>query len=243
MRPGPGSGVASSRAVASESGCSTGWETALRRAQAAPELANKSAAWQHVREVCHDMRQPVAGILFFAAAALAVPGLSRAARCWLQQIIREAESLSELIERSLDTEDPPGDSAETDLAQVACEAISGEQLTYPGALTMTTPAAAVLAEVNRVDARRIIANLLSNATRAAGPGGCVSVAVTRDHGWARLIVEDSGPGFARIPLGTGLGTAVITRCLRRCGGQLDYAGSGVGGVKATVSLPLADRSK
>jgi signal transduction histidine kinase len=185
------------------------------------------------------MRQPVAGVLSLAAAALAVPRLPHAARSWLQQIVCEAESLSELIERSLHAGDAPEDSSLTDLAEVASEAVTGEQLTYPGGLEVSTPGATVVAEVNRVDARRIIANLLSNATRAAGPDGCVTVAVTRDQDCAQLVVEDSGPGFAQIPPSTGLGVAVITRCLSSCGGQLDFAGSRAGGVKATVSLPLA----
>ena len=194
---------------------------------------------QHYREICHDMRQPTAGILFLAAAALAVPELPSAARSWLEQIVTEAQSLAELIERSVDREDPTGGALRTDLRQLASEVVAGEQLTYLGVLGMTAPPSQVLVNVNRVDVRRIIGNLLSNATRAAGPDGCVTVQVARDDDGARLVVQDSGPGFARIHQCTGLGTGVIARCLVRCGGRIDYGPSPVGGVRATVSLPLA----
>ncbi len=202
------------------------------------ELIEPTAPSQHYREVCHDMRQPVAGVLSLAGAALTVPELPDAARSWLQQIVTEAESLAELIERSLASDTDDG-TQRTDLGQVAREVLTSEQLTYGGLLRMTAPSCPVLAQVNRVDARRIIANLLSNATRAAGPDGCVTVRVSRERGCAQLVVLDSGPGFARIRPGTGLGTKVIARCLARCGGQIDYGKSPDGGVKATVLFPLA----
>lgn len=194
---------------------------------------------QQLREICHDMRQPVAGVLFLAAAALTVPELPGAARDRLEQIVAEAQTLTELIEQSLHHGDPAARTAQTDLGQLASQAVAGEQLTYPGLLRMTAPVRPVLAGINHVDARRIIANLLSNATRAAGPDGRVTVRVGCDRDCAQLTVLDSGPGFAKIPRSTGLGAGVIARCLVRCGGQIDYGRSPDGGVEATVSLPLA----
>jgi signal transduction histidine kinase len=204
----------------------------------AGELPRPPAPGQHFREVCHDMRQPVAGILSLVGAALTVPELPSAARSWLEQIVTEAESLAELIEQSLDRDDPVRGTLRTDLGQLARKVVAGEQLTYRGMLHTRVPSRPVLADVNRVDARRIIANLLSNATRAAGPDGSVTVRVAREHGCARLVVQDTGPGFAKISQSTGLGTGVIARCLDRCGGRIDYGRSPDGGVKATVSLPL-----
>lgn len=203
------------------------------------ELTRPPASGQLVREICHDMRQPVAGVLTLAGAALTVPELPSAARCWLEQIVTEAESLAEVIEQSLACDQPGDGGPRTDLGELADEVVAGEQLTYRGLLRLTAPRRRVQAAVSRVDARRIIANLLSNGTRAAGPDGCVIVQIAQVHGYARLVVQDSGPGFARIRRRTGLGTKVIARCLARCGGQIDYGRSPAGGVKATVLLPLA----
>lgn len=204
----------------------------------AGELARPPAPGQHSQEVCHDMRQPVAGVLSLAGAALTVPELPSAARSWLEQIVTQVEVLAELIEQSLDRDDPVGGTLRTDLGQLARAVVAGEQLTYRGMLHTSVPSRPVLADVNRVDARRIVANLLSNATRAAGPDGSVTVRVARERGCARLVVQDTGPGFGRISPSTGLGTGVIARCLVRCGGQIDYGRGRDGGVKATVSLPL-----
>ena len=205
----------------------------------AQEWTGPSAREQQIREICHDMRQPVAGVLFLASAALTVPELPSAARSWLEQIVTEAESLAELIEQSLAHDHAGYGTPRTDLGELAGEVVAGEQLTYRGLLRITAPSRPVLAAVSRVDARRTIANLLSNGTRAAGPDGYVTVQIARVHGYARLVVHDSGPGFARIRPGTGLGTKVIVRCLARCGGRIDYGPSTAGGVKATVLLPLA----
>jgi signal transduction histidine kinase len=205
----------------------------------AQELTGPRASGQLVREMCHDMRQPVAGVLSLAAAALTVPELPTAARCWLEQIVTETESLAELIEQSLACDHPGNGASRTDLGKLAGEVVAGEQVTYRGLLRITAPSRPVLAAVSRVDARRIIANLLSNGTRAAGPDGRVTVQIARAHGCARLVVQDNGPGFARIRPSTGLGTKVIARCLAGCGGQIDFGRSPAGGVKATVLLPLA----
>src|ERR1700748_1382337 len=87
-------------------------------ASRAGELTRPPAVGQHFREVCHDMRQPVAGILSLAGAALTVPELPSAARSWLEQIVTEAESLAELIEQSLDRDDPVRGTLRTDLGQL-----------------------------------------------------------------------------------------------------------------------------
>lgn len=204
----------------------------------APGQEGQETPAQELREICHDLRQPVAGLLSLAAAALTVPRLPRAARCWLKQIVIQAESLAELINESLG-DSSAGDNPPTDLKQVADQAVIGQRLTYQGQLCMTAPVDPVLTTASRVDAWRIIANLLSNATRAAGADGQVNVGILRVRGHALLTVEDSGPGFAGIPPGSGLGSEVIAGCLIRCGGRLELGPSRAGGVKAVVSLPLA----
>jgi hypothetical protein len=57
---------------------------------------------QGLREACHDMRQPVAGVLALAGAALAEPGLPGAARVRLEEIVQQAEWLADMIQDWLD---------------------------------------------------------------------------------------------------------------------------------------------
>jgi hypothetical protein len=52
------------------------------------------------------MRQPVAGVLALAGAALAEPGLPGVARLRLEQIIKQAERLADMIQDWLRTAQP-----------------------------------------------------------------------------------------------------------------------------------------
>jgi signal transduction histidine kinase len=115
----------------------------------AGELARPPVPRQHSREVCHDMRQPVAGVLSLAAAALTVPGLPSAARSWLEQIVTQAEALAELIDQSLDREDPVSGTLRTDLGQLSRAVVTGEQLTYRGMLHARVPSRPVLVDYGR----------------------------------------------------------------------------------------------
>jgi hypothetical protein len=58
-------------------------------------------AAQRLREACHDMRQPVAGVFALAAAALADPDLPGTVRAQLEQIVRQAEGIADMIQDSL----------------------------------------------------------------------------------------------------------------------------------------------
>lgn len=213
--------------------------TAQRRA--APATAAQEldpATGQRFREMCHDIRQPVAGVVSLATAALAEPALPGAARSRLEQIVCQAESLAELLEESLGRSYRAA-ARTADLARLAREAAAAERAIYPGTLTIADAGGPLLVDGDRVDIRRIIANLLSNATRAAGPDGQVTMELSSGGGCARLVLTDSGPGFGQIASLTGLGTGVIARCLVHCGGRITYRKAPGGGVSAVVSLPLA----
>lgn len=204
------------------------------------EVSPGREAPQLVREACHDMRQPVAGVLRLAAAALAQPGVPDATRDYLEQIVTQTVSLTELIHQSLYAGEPDRVAAvRTDLRQLTAEACAAERVTYEGTVEFLSSAEPVLVRATRADARRIIANLLSNATRAAGPRGTVTIAVARDRDLAAVTVDDTGPGFGKIPKGRGLGLGIIADSLARCGGRLEFMPGSAGGVQAGLWLPLA----
>jgi two-component system osmolarity sensor histidine kinase EnvZ len=102
--------------------------------------------------------------------------------------------------------------------------------------------------------KRCLANLVSNAGRFAS-----SIAITghRDHRWLTVTVDDDGPG---IPLqlredvfkpflrlddarnqdegGTGLGLAIARDIVRSHGGDITLGDSPLGGLRATVRVPV-----
>jgi two-component system osmolarity sensor histidine kinase EnvZ len=102
--------------------------------------------------------------------------------------------------------------------------------------------------------KRCIYNLVSNAARFAA-----NVAITghRDHRWLTVTVDDDGPGipqqlredvfkpFLRLDDarnqdegGTGLGLAIARDIARSHGGEITLGGSPMGGLRATVKVPV-----
>ena len=102
--------------------------------------------------------------------------------------------------------------------------------------------------------KRCLANLVSNAARFAS-----TVAITghRDHRWLTVTVDDDGPGIPQ-PLredvfkpflrlddarnqdegGTGLGLAIARDIARSHGGDITLSSSPMGGLRATVKVPV-----
>src|SRR5438874_1308782 len=103
-----------------------------------------------LRETFHDMRQPVAAMLALAAATLTEPDLPAAARERLEQLIQQAEWLSDMIHGCLAAhgQEEPDETAEQDLGcadivQIVGEVVTAERLTWPGDVTLTAPAGPV----------------------------------------------------------------------------------------------------
>ena len=90
---------------------------------------------------------------------------------------------------------------------------------------------------------RVIANLVDNAVRAAGPLGTVEIVV--DHSGRDAVtidVIDDGPGFQRGPTGVGrLGLGVVSRLLDACGGRLQILDVAPHGTRMRVVLPTHGR--
>ena len=101
--------------------------------------------------------------------------------------------------------------------------------------------------------RRLIANLVDNALRHAGPG--VEIRTAAEDGRAVIEVLDRGPGIpadqsermlqpftrldaARSGAGTGLGLAIVDRIARQHGGTVQLLPREGGGLRARVELPL-----
>jgi len=102
--------------------------------------------------------------------------------------------------------------------------------------------------------KRCLANLVSNAVRFASN---VSITGHRDHRWLTVTVDDDGPGipaamredvfkpFLRLDDarnqdqgGTGLGLAIARDIARSHGGDIALGDSQLGGLRATVRVPV-----
>ena len=102
--------------------------------------------------------------------------------------------------------------------------------------------------------KRCLANLVSNAARFAPT---ISITGHRDHRWLTITVDDDGPGippgmreevfkpFLRLDDarnqdegGTGLGLAIARDIARSHGGDIMLGDSPLGGLRATVRVPV-----
>ncbi len=102
--------------------------------------------------------------------------------------------------------------------------------------------------------KRCLANLVSNAARFAST---VSITGHRDHRWLTVTVDDDGPGippqlredvfkpFLRLDDarnqdqgGAGLGLAIARDIARSHGGDITLGNSPLGGLRATVKVPV-----
>jgi K+-sensing histidine kinase KdpD len=199
------------------------------------------------------MRQPIASVLALAAAVLTEPGLPAAARGRVEQIVGQADWLADMIsaflhdgERGEANEAGETDFDATDEAvarpDVVCivnEVIAAGRLTWPCDLKVTSPAAPVRCRLHPVLLRRIVSNVLDNAARAAGPSGVVTIQIRQRKALVTLVVEDSGPGFGKIPSGAGLGLSAVARHIVRYGGRMECGRSARGGARVSLRLPQA----
>jgi signal transduction histidine kinase len=194
---------------------------------------------EELRLACHDIRQATAGVLALAGAALTEARLPQDTRARLDQIVKLAEWQSDAIDHCLQAPARRAtNSCPTDVVEVVSEAIAAERVTWPaGELTLVWPPEPVFVPLHKVTMRRMVANLLANATRAAGPPGSVTIEVSTQDRWMLLAVEDDGPGFGRLPRRSGLGLSAVAREAVKHEGRLECGRGALGGGRVTLRLP------
>ena len=191
-----------------------------------------------LRQACHDIRQPIAGVLALAEAALSEAGLPENTRDYLNKIVGLAEWQADVIEHWLRKPDArQSETQGTDVLAVITEAIAAQQATWAGDLTLLWPPGPVFVELPRVTLHRMAANVLANATRAAGPSGRVTIEVSARATGMLLAVEDDGPGFGRLPRNFGLGLSAVAREAIAHRGRLECGCGSLGGARVSLWLP------
>ena len=192
-----------------------------------------------LRLVCHDLRQPVAGVLALAGAALAEAGVPERMRIRLEQIVALAEWQADVLEHWLQVSGADAPDEDANVVRVVNEAAAAERVTWTGELTFVWPSEPMFAGLHPIVLRRMAANLLANATRAAGPSGRVIIEVLRRPSRILLVVEDNGPGFGCLPEGFGLGLFDVARQALACQGRLECGRGDLGGGRVSLWLPVS----
>lgn len=199
-----------------------------------------SEAARRLRELSHDLRQPLAaiGALAEAAANVVVDPTTPAdvVLCCLERISDETHQLLQLCRHVLDhlsTVEP------VPVHVVATEVV---ERTRPAATCrLEVHATPCVIRTDPVELRRMLANLVDNAQRAAGAGGTVEVVVGVDGEHISIEVGDSGSGFGCVPVGAaGLGFVVLERFAARHGGRVEIGTSRLGGALVACVIPARE---
>jgi two-component system osmolarity sensor histidine kinase EnvZ len=146
------------------------------------------------------------------------------------------------------------DASLTDLSELVRDTASAAERAQPQSQIQVSAPAHIPVSVRRAGLRRVLANLIDNALKH---GDKVAVSLTQDERLVEIAVEDNGPGipaprheeafrpFHRLDVGrnlqsggSGLGLAIARDIARAHGGDIVLSESALGGLKATVRLPV-----
>jgi two-component system osmolarity sensor histidine kinase EnvZ len=142
----------------------------------------------------------------------------------------------------------------TDLSALVRETVTAAERAHQGAQIAINAPDHVPVSAKRAGLRRVLANLIDNGLKH---GSRVAVTLSRDDRLVEIAVEDDGPGIPELrreeafrPFhrldegrnlqsgGSGLGLAIARDIARAHGGDILLGNSAMGGLKATVRLPV-----
>jgi two-component system sensor histidine kinase KdpD len=245
---------------------------ALERAQLAEEAeaARVSAQSENLRNtllasISHDLRTPLA-VMAGAASTLADHGesLPAAERLSLASSIEgTARDMSELVSNVLDLvrfeagQVPLRRDWQSldDLIGAALERCSARLERH--AVDVRVPQDLPALHVDAALVVQLFCNLFDNLAKYTPPGTHCWVRAVADDGFARVVVEDDGPGLppgdpARLfdkfhrgrdegaVVGVGLGLAICQAVVRAHGGDIEAERRPGGGARFSLTLPLTE---
>lgn len=224
----------------------------------------ETARRQWVADTSHELRTPLA--VLRAQLEAIQDGVRQATPESIDAMQRQVLSLTRLIDElyalaRADVGELDCRREAFDLRALAANEASAfaDRFLEAGITFESAPAvgsALVIADPDRM--RQVFANLFENSLRYTAAGGTVHLGVHVDDGHVSAVLDDSAPGvpdealarlaerFYRVDAsrsrdhgGAGLGLALCRRLLEAQGAILAFVHSPLGGLRVTVSVPLA----
>jgi two-component system sensor histidine kinase BaeS len=223
----------------------------------------ESARREWVADTSHELRTPLA--VLRAQLEAIQDGVRSASPQTVDSMLRQVLSLNKLIDElyalaradvgALEVKLEPVDLWQ--LASTQAQAFEARLQAAGLALELgpPPPRAAVLLDPDRM--RQVLDNLFENSLRYTAAGGRVVLSAATDGGTLHLHLDDSAPGvpddalarlaqrFYRVDAsrsrahgGAGLGLALCRRLLEAQGAALGFAHSPLGGLRATITIPI-----
>jgi two-component system, OmpR family, sensor kinase len=216
---------------------------------------------QFVADASHELRTPLTTIQGNAGLLAHGPPISEEVRrAAASDISEESERMARLVGRML-TLARADSGLQLTLAPIELRALVTEVSRQAGVVhpdrTVNVEAVEVAVAGDEDALRQLLWILLDNAIRYSRT--TVSVTLSIDAGWARLMVSDDGPGIgpedrervferffradrARTGQGAGLGLSIARWITDQHGGRIVAAAGPDGGAGLFVDLPLLPRS-
>jgi len=211
--------------------------------------------------VSHELRTPVATLTTSLGVLQHDPDLSERSRTAVgimnTELVRFRQALEDLIAlERLDTDIGAVDLEVVPIADVVSHAARENHLA-PDLIHLSPSDAGLEVNVNQLQIRRALSNLIRNAH--AHGGGVTAVRIVRHDDRVEIHVEDHGPGvpeadrervferFTRLGArrsgsGSGLGLSIVERTAAVHGGTVECRPHHPQGADFVFSLPLAEES-
>jgi signal transduction histidine kinase len=230
----------------------------IGRRVAAPIERARMRQLEFTADASHELRTPLSVIEAHTSLALTQERTAAWYRTAFERVDHESKRMRELLDNLLwlarfDATRAAPNAEPVDLGILAHQAadrfgVVAETRRLQLSLHVAEHGAVVTAPPDWLD--RLLGVLLDNACKYAPEGGTVDVAVDREGGRVRLVVDDSGPGIAdeerdRIfdrfhraadqPGGAGLGLAIGQAIVHATGGRWEVGRSPAGGARMSVT--------
>ncbi len=204
--------------------------------------------------IAHEVRTPL-GILRSSAQMLQrEAGISEEGRELVGFIDSETERLNRLVSAMLDTARPRAPSyGEVDLHALIEKSVAmlgGQIQKKQVAVVQTFRAANPRVECDEEQMTQVLLNLLMNGLQILDHGGRIEMSTAGDEQTFIIEIADDGPGidpaertkvfeafFFKREGGIGLGLAIVQQIVSSHGGDIEAAGSDLGGALFRIRLP------
>lgn len=219
---------------------------------------NLIAMGRTITEIAHELRAPVSVIQATAQAmALNYQDLTRLDE-YIQQIDRQVERHSKLINELLDFGRPdPGTIEKIDINELIESVITANEplISKTGIKLNYSPAGPkpLVIQGNAEKLKQVFTNLIINALEAMQQKGVITIESRASGGRAAVSVRDTGAGippedlpnifepfYTKKARGSGLGLAICKRIIQIHGGSIEVKSIKGNGSEFIVSLPLYD---